>query len=64
MSRDDFLEWINAVERMFDYKVADDHKIKLIAKEGLPHNGNKAMRERRGKTKVNAWEKMKSQSLL
>ena len=55
---DDFLNWLNTVEKVFEYKeVPDDKKIKLVAlklhKYALVWWSNvKAKRDRKGKGKI------------
>ena len=63
---DEFLDWLQTVERIFDYKeVSEDKKVKLVALRLRKYASlwwtnlcNKRIWER--KTKIHSWEKMKS----
>lgn len=61
---DDFMDWLDAVERIFDYQeVPDEKKVKLVAmklKGGASAwwEQTKVTRERCRKPKVRTWEKM------
>ena len=63
---DEFLDWLQTVERIFDYKeVPEDKKVKLVALKLRKYASlwwtnlcNKRIRER--KTKIHSWAKMKS----
>jgi len=63
---DDFLEWIQTVERVFEYKeVPDEQKVKVIALKlrkyaSLWWTNLLAKRARQGKGKIRTWEKMKN----
>ena len=62
---DDFLEWIQTVERVFEYKeVPDEQKVKVIALKlrkyaSLWWTNLLAKRARQGKGKIRTWEKMR-----
>ena len=63
---DEFLEWLNTVERIFDYKeVPEDKKVKLVALRLRKYASlwwtnlcNKRIRER--KPKIQTWDRMKA----
>ena len=63
---DDFLEWMQTVERIFEYKeVPEDQKVKLVALKlgkyaSLWWTNLLAKRVRQGKSKIRTWEKMKA----
>ena len=63
---DDFLEWIQTVERVFEYKeIPDEQKVKVIALKlrkyaSLWWTNLLAKRARQGKGKIRTWEKMKN----
>jgi len=60
------LEWLQTVERIFDYKeISDGNKVKLVALRlckcaSLWWSNLCAKRARQGKGKIRAWEKMKA----
>ncbi|VFQ80062.1 unnamed protein product [Cuscuta campestris] len=62
---DDFIDWLNEVDRIFEYKEVPDHdKVKLVAikLQGRACAWWKQMqrsREKKGKPKVNDWEKIR-----
>lgn len=62
---DDFIDWVNTVERVFYLKyVPDPIKVKLVAiklrkSASLWWEHEKKRRQRDGKTKVETWSKMK-----
>ncbi|KAL4620193.1 hypothetical protein ACB092_06G135500 [Castanea dentata] len=61
----DFVDWLNTVERMFDYyEVMDEKKVKLVAicLKGRAFSWWKRLqifRQRSGLVKIKSWEKMK-----
>ena len=63
---DDFLEWLQTVERVFEYKeIPDEQKVKVIALKlrkyaSLWWTNLLAKRARQGKGKIRTWEKMKN----
>jgi len=63
---DDFLEWLQTVERIFEYKeVPEDKKVKLVALKlrkytSLWWTNLLAKRVRQGKVKIRTWEKMRT----
>ena len=63
---DEFLEWLQTVERIFDYKeIPDEKKVKLVALRlrkyaSLWWSNVCAKRARQGKGKIRTWEKMKT----
>ena len=63
---DDFLEWIQTVERVFEYKeVPDEQKVKIIALKlrkyaSLWWTNLLTKRARQGKAKIRTWDKMKA----
>jgi len=63
---DDFLEWIQTVERVFEYKeVPDEQKVKIIALKlrkyaSLWWTNLLTKRARQGKGKIRTWDKMKA----
>ena len=63
---DEFLEWLQTVERIFEYKeIPDDRKVKLVALRlrkyaSLWWTNLNAKRSRERKSKINTWDKMKS----
>jgi len=65
LQAEDFVHWLNELERIFEYKeVPDGNKVKLVA---IKLNGRastwceqlKRSRERQDKAKITDWEKMK-----
>ncbi|ONH94846.1 hypothetical protein PRUPE_7G034800 [Prunus persica] len=67
MQPDDFVDWLNTVERIFDYKeVSDEKKVKIVAIK-LKRNASawweqlQTRRDRTGKSKIKTWEKMKKE---
>jgi len=65
LNLDDFLDWLNTAERVFEYKeVPDDKKVKLVAlklgKYACVWQSNaEAKRARKRKGKIRSWRKMK-----
>lgn len=65
LNPDDFVEWMNTVERVFEYKdVPDDKKVKLVALKlrryaSIWWSNVLAKRARKGKGKIKSWRKMK-----
>ena len=63
---DEFHEWLQTVERIFEYKeIPDDRKVKLVALRlrkyaSLWWTNLNAKRTRERKSKINTWDKMKS----
>ena len=66
LNPDDFLEWLQTVERIFEYKeIPEDRKVKLVALRlrkyaSLWWTNLTAKRTRERKSKINTWDKMKS----
>ena len=66
MDPDDFLEWLQTVERVFEYKeIPDEQKVKVIALKlrkyaSLWWTNLLAKRARQGKGKIRTWEKMRN----
>ena len=64
---DEFIDWLNTVERVFEYNdVHDQQKVKLVAVKlkkyaSLWWEHLKKQRVRDGKTKICTWEKMKKE---
>ena len=64
---DDFLEWMQTVERIFEYKdVPDGQKVTIVALKlrkyaSLWWENMAKKRAKRGKPKIRSWDKMKSQ---
>ena len=64
---DEFIDWLNTVERVFDYKdVSDGQKVKLVAIKLKKHASIwweqlKNQRACEGKRKIATWEKMKKE---
>ena len=62
---DEFVEWLQTVERVFEYKeVPEDQKVKIVAIKLKKHasiwwENLKRKREREGKSKIRIWEKMR-----
>ncbi|XP_042009226.1 uncharacterized protein LOC121757810 [Salvia splendens] len=62
---DEFIDWLNTVERVFDIKyISDSDKVKLVAIKLKKHASiwwehTKKQRSREGKKKILSWEKMK-----
>ena len=63
---DEFIEWLQTVERIFEYKeVPEDKKVKLVALKlrryaSLWWTNLLAKRARQGKGKIRTWEKMRT----
>jgi len=63
---DDFVEWMQTVERIFEFKeISEDKKVKLIALKlrkyaSLWWTNLLTKRVRQGKGKIRTWEKMKA----
>ena len=66
LNSDEFLEWVQAMDRIFETKGYDDEKIFKIASLKLTRYASlwfenvKKQRAREGKRKINSWEKLKS----
>ncbi|XP_024177783.1 uncharacterized protein LOC112183652 [Rosa chinensis] len=66
MRPDEFIDWLNTIERIFDYKhTPDERKVKMVAIT-LTHKASaweslRSRRERLGKPKIKNWEKMKKE---
>ena len=67
MHADDFLDWLNTVERVFDYyDPLEQQKVKLVAIK-MRKNASfwwenlKRQRQRDDKKKIETWEKMKKE---
>ena len=62
---EDFVDWFNTVERVFDYyEVIDEKKVKLVAiclkrRDSSWWEQLQISRQRIGKVKIKSWEKMK-----
>jgi hypothetical protein len=62
---DEFVDWLQTVERVFEYKeVPEEKKVKIIAVKLKKHasiwwENLKKKREREGKRKIKSWEKMR-----
>jgi pentatricopeptide repeat protein len=65
MQPDEFIDWLNTIERIFEYKdVPEHHKVKLVAIKLRKHASLwwehvKKQRERERKSRIVTWEKMK-----
>ena len=65
LNPDEFIEWMNTVERVFEYKdVPDDKKVKLVALKlrkyaSIWWSNVVSKRARKGKDKIRSWRKMK-----
>lgn len=65
MQPDEFIDWLNTVERIFDYKDVPDHnKVKLVAIKLRKHASIwwkhlKRQRERERKSRIVTWVKMR-----
>ena len=65
LQAEEFIDWLNTIERVFNLKeVPDDKKVKLVAVKLMGRASAwweqlKMKRERRGKEKIRSWEKMK-----
>jgi hypothetical protein len=65
MQPDEFIDWLNTIERIFEYKdVLEHHKVKLVAIKLRKHASLwwehvKKQRERERKSRIVTWEKMK-----
>jgi hypothetical protein len=65
MQPDEFIDWFNTIERIFDYKDVPDHnKVKLVAIKLRKHASIwwehlKRQRERERKSHIVTWVKMK-----
>ena len=64
---DEFIDWLNTVERVFDYQdVSEEEKVKIVAIKLKKHASIwweqlKMRRAREGKSKIRTWEKMKKE---
>ncbi|KAK0598671.1 hypothetical protein LWI29_036860 [Acer saccharum] len=67
MHTEEFIDWLNTVERVFDYKdVEDEKKVKLMAIKLKKHASNwwehlKKQRAREGKKRIVTWTKLKKE---
>jgi len=65
LNLDDFLHWMNTMERVFEYKdIPDDKKVKLVALKlckyvSIYWNNVLSKRVRKRKGKIKAYKKMK-----
>lgn len=65
MRPDDFIDWLNTIERVFEYKeIPDEQRVKLVAiklvkKASAWWEQLKARSDRLGKPKIKNWENMK-----
>ena len=63
---EEFVDWLNTVERVFEYKdISDDKKVKLVALRLIKYaslwwTNLNAKRLRERKAKIGTWEKMKT----
>ena len=63
---DEFLDWLQTVERVFDFKdIPDEKKVKLVALKLRRYASTwwaniVAKRAKKGKSKIRSWRKMKS----
>ena len=68
LNPDDFLDWLNTVERVFKYKeVLNDKKVKLVALKLCKYasvwwSNDEAERARKGKGKIRSLRKMKEKT--
>ena len=66
LDSDEFLEWLQTMERVFEYKDAPkDKKVKLVAFKRRKHaslwwENLIKKRAKRGKAKIRSWEKMRT----
>lgn len=64
---DDFIDWLQTVERVFEYKeIPEEKKVKIIAVKLRKHasiwwENLKKRRDREGKSKIKTWEKMRKE---
>lgn len=62
---DEFVDWLQTVERVFEYKeIPEEQKVKIVAVKLKKHasiwwENVKRRREREGKSKIKTWEKMR-----
>jgi len=62
---DEFVDWLQTVERVFEYKeILEEKKVKIIAVKLKKHasiwwENLKTKRAREGKSKIKTWEKMR-----
>ncbi|KAL6220812.1 hypothetical protein ACLB2K_008566 [Fragaria x ananassa] len=67
MRPDDFVDWLNTVERVFKYKeIPDEKRVKIVAIKLIKHafawwEQLRVHRERLGKPKIKTWEKMRKE---
>ncbi|KAK0598709.1 hypothetical protein LWI29_037260 [Acer saccharum] len=65
MQPDEFIEWLNTVDRIFEYQEVPEHrKVKLVAIKLRKHasfwwENLKKQRDREGRSKILTWIKMK-----
>jgi hypothetical protein len=61
---DEFVDWLQAIERVFEYKeILEEHKVNIVAVKLKKHALNwwenlKRKRRCEGKIKIKTWEKM------
>ncbi|KEH22650.1 Gag-Pol polyprotein/retrotransposon, putative [Medicago truncatula] len=61
----EFVDWLQAIERVFEYKeIPEEHKVKIVALKLKKHaliwwENLKRRRKREGKSKIKTWEKMR-----
>ncbi|RHN65710.1 putative transcription factor interactor and regulator CCHC(Zn) family [Medicago truncatula] len=61
---DEFVDWLQAIERVFEYKeIPEEHKVKIVAVKLKKHaliwwENLKRRRKCEGKSKIKTWEKM------
>ncbi|XP_027351492.1 uncharacterized protein LOC113862615 [Abrus precatorius] len=64
---DEFVDWLQTVERVFELKeILDEQKVKIVAVKLKKHasiwwENIKKKREREGRSKIKTWEKMKKE---
>ncbi|KAL6175180.1 hypothetical protein ACLB2K_051822 [Fragaria x ananassa] len=67
MRPDDFVDWLNTVERVFEYKkIPDEKRVKIVAIKLVKHASAwweqlQVRKERLGKPKIKTWEKMRKE---
>jgi hypothetical protein len=62
---DEFVDWLHAIERVFEYKeIPEEHKVKIVAVKLKKHaliwwENLKRRRKCEGKSKIKTWDKMR-----
>ena len=65
LNSDEFVDWLNALERVFDYyELSDEKNVKLVSirlkgQASARWEQLQTSRQRKGKGKIRDWEKMK-----